>query len=402
MNWIKAMMVSKTTKEMGPASAAVLALVLAAGCGKEVPPAAFPPPEVGVITVRTHPLPLTTELPGRVDAVRTAQVRARVAGILLKRVFTEGAEVQAGDPLFQIDPAPLQAQLDSAQAALARAKATVTQAQAQADRDAVLVKIRAVSQQQYDNDQAAAQQAQADVLAAKAAVETASLNLGYASVTAPISGRIGQALVTEGALVGQGDATELAVIQQLDPVYFDFTESSAEGLKLRRAFASGQLKKISDRAAQVTLLLEDGSTYPLPGKLLFSDVTVDPTTGMVFMRAEFPNPDHLLLPGMFARVRLEQAMDSEAITVPQRGVTYGPSGEPAVMLVTTNDEAVQQPVTVRAADGNQWIISSGLKSGDRVILSGLQKVQPGRPVKPVPFVEDATNAAPAAVAGGQP
>ncbi len=394
MNWNKeTFFTSRTIGIWARGSAVSLGLLLLAGCGEKPQTAAPPPPpEVGVITIHTEPLPITTELPGRIDPVRTAQVRARVAGILLKREFKEGSNVKDGDKLFQIDPAPLQALLDSAKAALAKANANVTQAQAQAERDKVLVKIRAVSQQEYDNAQSAAQQGQADVLAAKAAVETASLNLGYATVTAPISGRIGKALVTEGALVGQDTATELAVIQQLDPIYFDFTESSTEGLKLRRAFASGQLKSIADGAAKVTLLLEDGSTYSHPGKLLFSDVTVDPTTGMVTLRAEFPNPDHLLLPGMFARARLEQAMDRNAITVPQRGVTYGASGEPSVLVVTTNNVAEERPVTVNSAAGHDWIITSGLRTGDRVIISGLQKVHPGGAVTPVPFEADETNA----------
>lgn len=377
----------------------LLALLFVTGCEKKEQASAPPPPEVGVVAVHTRQLPITTDLPGRIDPVRTSEIRARVAGILLKRVFKEGSDVKEGDKLFQIDPAPLQARLDSAKAALAKAKANVSQAEAQAKRDEKLVKIRAVSQQEYDNAQSAAQQGQADVLAAKAAVETASLNLGYATVTAPISGRIGKALVTEGALVGQDTATKMAVIQQLDPIYFDFTESSTEGLKLRRAFHEGQLKRISPHEAQVTLLLEDGSTYSHPGKLLFSDVTVDPTTGMVTLRAEFPNPDHLLLPGMFARVRLEQAVDSKAITVPQRGVTYGPSGEPTVMLVSTNNEIVQRQITVRSAEGNQWIVTSGLKAGDRVVLSGLQKIQPGMKVKPVPFDEGSTNASSANASG---
>ena len=404
MNWIKEKcFASPGTGRwmMGTAGALALALVLVAGCGEKSPSAAAspPPPEVGVATIQTRPLAITTELPGRIDPVRTAEIRARVPGILLKRLFKEGSNVKEGDKLFQIDPAPLQARLDSAKAALAKAKANVTQAQAQAKRDEKLVKIRAVSQQEYDNAQSAAQQGQAEVLAAQAAVETASLNLGYASVTAPISGRIGRAMVTEGALVGQDTATKMAVIQQLDPIYFDFTESSTEGLKLRRAFEDGKLKRISPHEAQVTLLLEDGSTYPHPGKLLFSDVTVDPTTGMVTLRAEFPNPNHLLLPGMFAHVRLEQAMDDRAITVPQRGVTYGPGGEPTVLLVNTNDEVVQQPVTVRSAVSNEWVLTSGVQAGDRVILSGLQKIQPGMKVKPVPFQENDTNEAPAETSG---
>jgi membrane fusion protein, multidrug efflux system len=371
-------------------AATSLALLALAGCGKNQQNFTPPPPEVGVITIQSRPLPITAELPGRIDPVRTAQVRARVAGILLKRVFTEGSDVNEGDVLFQIDPAPLQAAYDGAKASLASAEANVKQAQAQADRYEVLVKINAVSKQDYDTAVATAAQDNANVLVAKAALETASLNLGYAAVTAPISGRIGPALVTEGALVGQAEVTELAVIQQLDPIYFDFTESSTELLKLRRELDSGQLKKVAPDEAKISLLLEDGTIYPREGKLLFSDVTVDPTTGMITLRAEFPNPDDLLLPGMFARARLEQATDSQAITVPQRGVTYGPDGKPTVMVVTPDDKVEVRPITVSSAEGNDWIVTSGLKAGERVILEGLQKVQPGMVVKPVPF--DSTNA----------
>jgi len=369
-----------------------LALFLFAGCGHKQQMAAPPPPEVGVVTIQAAPLPITTELPGRIDPVRTAEVRARVAGILLKQVYREGSDVKAGDVLFQIDPAPLQAAYDSAKASQASAEANVKQAQSQADRYEVLVKINAVSKQEYDTAVATAAQDNANVLVAKAALETASLNLGYATVTAPISGRIGKAMATEGALVGQGEATEMAVIQQLDPIYFDFTESSTELLKLRREFDSGQLKNIAPGEAKVTLLLEDGTIYPHEGKLLFSDVTVDPTTGMVTLRAEFPNPDDLLLPGMFARARLEQGMDSQAITVPQRGVAYGADGNPTVMVVTPDNKVEVRPVTVGSAEGDKWIVTGGLKSGERVILEGLQKVQPGMAVQPVPFNSNPTNA----------
>jgi membrane fusion protein (multidrug efflux system) len=358
-------------------AATSLALLALAGCGRGQPPmGAMPPPEVGVITVESAPLPITTELPGRIDPMRTAQVRARVAGILLKRVFEEGSDVQASNVLFQIDPAPYKAALDSANASLLQAQSLV-------ERYKPLVGINAVSKQDYDNALSAAAQA-------KASQEIAALNLGYCTVTAPISGRIGQALVTEGALVGQGEATELAVIQQLDPIYFDFTESSTELLKLRREFENGQLKSVAPGEAKVTLLLDDGTTYQHEGKLLFSDITVDPTTGMVTLRAEFPNPDDLLLPGMFARVQLEQAVDSKAITVPQRGVVYGPDGKPTVMAVTPDNKVEIRPVTVSSAEGSEWIVTGGLKAGDRVILEGLQKIQPGMVVQPVPF--DSTNA----------
>jgi membrane fusion protein, multidrug efflux system len=374
---MKAYLVEQKSRRMATVIFSVaISAALLAGCGKKPQNFQMPPPEVGVITVQSEPLPITSELPGRIDPVRTAQIRARVAGILLKRVFTEGSDVKAGDVLFQIDAAPYKASLDSA-------KANLLQAQSLAERYKPLVSINAVSKQDYDAAVAAEAQA-------KAAEEIAALNLGYCTVTAPISGRIGQALVTEGALVGQGEATEMAVIQQMDPIYFDFTESSTELLKLRREFENGQLKKIAPNEAKISLLLEDGTTYPHEGKLLFSDVTVDPTTGMVTLRAEFANPDDLLLPGMFARARLEQAVDSNAITVPQRGVTYGPDGKPSVMVVTPDNKVEIRPVTISSAEGNDWIVTSGLKAGERVILEGLQKVQPGMIVKPVPF--DSTNA----------
>jgi membrane fusion protein (multidrug efflux system) len=355
---------------------AVILLALA-GCGKKQQNFAPPPPEVGVVTIQPAPLPITTELPGRIDPVQVAQVRARVDGVVLHRKFEQGSDVTAGQVLYEIDPATYQATLDSA-------KANRMQAEQLAERYKPLVSINAVSKQEYDSAAATAAQA-------KAAEEIAAINLGYCTVTAPISGRIGPALVTEGALVSQSSATEMAVVQQMDPIYFDFTESSTELLKLRREFENGQLKKIAPDEAKISLLLEDGTTYPTAGKLLFSDITVDPTTGMVTLRAEFPNPDDLLLPGMFARARLEQGMDSQAITVPQRGVAYGADGKPTVMVVTPDDKVEVRPVTVSSAMGNEWIVTSGLKSGDRVILDGLQKVQPGMTVTPAPF--GATNSA---------
>jgi len=349
---------------------AVILLALA-GCGKKPQNFQMPPPQVGFITIQPAPLPITAELPGRIDPVRTAEIRARVAGILLKRIFTEGADVKEGDVLFQIDAAPYKASLDSA-------NANLLQAQQLAQRYKPLVEMNAVSKQDYDNAVSAEAQA-------KATQEIAAINLGYCTITTPISGRIGQALVTEGALVGQGEATEMAVIQQLDPIYFDFTESSTELLKLRREFDSGQLKSVAPSEAKVTLLLDDGTIYPREGKLLFSDITVDPTTGMITMRAEFPNPDELLLPGMFARARLEQAVDSAAMTVPQRAVTYGADGKPTVTALTPDNKVQIVPVTVNGTEGNNWIVTSGLKAGDRVILEGLQKIQPGMAVTPVPF-----------------
>ncbi len=367
------------------------AMALTAGCGSKPSqaPAAFPAPEVGVVTVSAESLPITSELPGRIDAVRTAQVRARATGIILKQMFTEGADVKEGDVLFQIDPAPLKAVYDSAAAGLAKAQAMLKQVEARAERYKALVAINAVSKQEYDDIVSASAQAQAELQAAKAAVETAKLNLGYTTVTSPISGRIGAGKVTEGAFVNQVEATQLAVVQQLDPVYFDFTQSSTDVLKLKRAMDEGKLQSIAPGEAKITLLLEDGSVYPEIGKLLFSDITVDQTSGMVTLRAEFPNADHTLLPGMFARGRIEQAVDSKAIAVSQRGVALGAGGNATVMTVSADNKVEIKTVKIGSAVGDKWIISEGLAEGDRVIVEGLQKVKPGMEVKAVPFVRAA-------------
>ncbi len=349
----------------------------AAGAGGGMPPA-----EVSVVTIAAGKLALTSELPGRLEAVRSSEIRARVAGIVKQRVFREGSDVKAGEVLFRIDPAPFKAAYDSATAAVARAEAVRDQTRAQAERAEALIGKKMISHQDYDLAVANAKQSLADVASAKAAQETARLNLGYATVTAPISGRIGRALVTEGALVGQGEATQLALIQQLDPLYVNFSQSSVEVLKLKRALESGKLKGVGGQA-QVTLLLEDGSEYKHKGKLLFSDLSVDPSTGSITLRAEVPNPDHLLLPGMYVRVRLEQAVDSNAITVPQRALQRGPQGS-FVMLVKDGKVAMQ-PVEVGDAQGDVWIVTSGLTGGEQVIVEGLQKTGPGAPVKAVPF-----------------
>jgi membrane fusion protein, multidrug efflux system len=356
----------------------------------------MPPPQVGVFTVSSHSLALTNELPGRITPVRVAQVRARVTGIVLHQEFRQGSNVKANEVLYRIDPAPYQAALDSAKASVAQAEATLTQAQLLAERYKPLVGINAVSKQSYDNAVAAETQAKAGLAAAHAAQETAQLNLDYCTVTAPIAGRIGPALVTEGALVSQAAATEMALIQQMDPIYFDFTESSAEALKLRRELEAGQLKSLASGEAKVTLVLPDGTVYPHPGKLLFTDITVDPTSGMITLRAEFPNPDHWLLPGMFAVGRLEQAVAPQAMLVPQPAVTIGPTGDASVMLVTPTDEAQVRPAEIGAAVGKDWVVKSGLKSGDRVIVDGLQKVRPGMKVKPVPAKTIEENSTPAA------
>ncbi len=365
----------------------VLSLILLAGltdCAKKATPPPAPTPEVTVYTVQRETVSVTTELPGRLDPVRVAEVRARATGILMKQLFRDGSEVKEGDVLFEIDPAPLQASLDSAQANLAKSEANQKQSAANFQRYQSLVKTGAISRQDYDQAVASAAQAKSDVQTARAALDTAQLNLGYAKVTAPISGRIGKASVTEGALVSATEATKLATIQQLDPIFFDFTQSSTDVLRLRRALDSGTLQSVEPGAAKVTLLLEDGSTYAAGGKLLFSDVAVDPTTGMITLRAEFPNPDRILLPGMFARGRLEQAVNNEALTVPQRAVSRGPNGTSSVLVVGDDNKVQSRVVQANTAWKDKWIIASGLKAGERVVLEGLQKAPPGSVVKPVP------------------
>lgn len=384
----------------------LLAATLIAGCGKKADaPAAGgaaggapPPAEVGVVTVAQRDVGLITELPGRLEASRVAQVRARAAGILQKRLFREGSDVRAGQALFAIDAAPYQATLQSAQASVARAESNLAQATAQADRFKPLVEANAISKQDYVNAVAAQRSAQADVAAAKAAVTSANINLGYASVTAPISGRIGRALVTEGALVGQGEATQLAVVQQINPMYVNFTQSAAEVMKLRNAMAAGQLKRAPGaEAASVELVLEDGSLYAKPGKLLFSDLTVDSTTGQITLRAEVPNPDGQLLPGLYVRVRIEQAQANNAITVPQQAVTRTNQGD-SVMVVGADGKVATRTVKVAAAKDNQWVVLSGLQPGEQVMVDGFQKLRGNAPVKGVPW----TPVKPAAAAAAKP
>lgn len=347
----------------------------------------MPPPEVSVLTITPGKLALASELPGRLEAVRTAEVRARVPGVVLQRVFREGSDVKTGDVLFRIDPAPFKAAYDSATAAVARAEAQRDQTQAQATRARSLIEKQMISKADYDLAIAASKQSLADVAAAKAAQETAHLNLNYATVTAPIAGRIGRALVTEGALVGQGDATKLALIQQVDSVYVNFSQSSMDVLKLRKALASGEFKK--EAAAEVTVVLEDGTEYAHKGRLLFSDLAVDPGTGSISLRAEIPNPDHVLLPGMYVRVKLEQAVDEKAITVPQRALQRGPQG--AFVMIVKDGKVAVQPVQVDVAQGDVWRVTGGLTGGEQVIMEGLQKIRPDIPVTTVPF-----GAAPAA------
>ena len=381
------------------------ALLLLAACGKseQAPPAEGPPgggrpaPAVGVVAVQPGDVALLTELPGRLEASRTAEVRARAAGILQKRLFREGSDVKAGQALFTIDAAPYTAAMQSAQASLSRAQANLVQAKSLADRYKPLLAANAVSQQEYATAVASYKQAEADVAVGRAALQTSRINLNYANVTAPISGRIGRALVTEGALVGQGEATPLAVIQQINPMYVNFTQSAGEVLKLRKAMESGQFKKASgEGAASVRVVLEDGSTYEQPGRLLFSDLSVDPNTGQITLRAEVPNPKGQLLPGLYVRVQLEQAQATNAISLPQQAVTRSAQGD-TVLVVSPEGMIETRKITIGSAQDSKWVVLDGLKAGEQVMVDGFQKLQmlpPGAPVKAVPW--QPPGAAPAA------
>ena len=380
--------------------------MLLTACGKSGEPAPgnsaqMPPVEVGVVTATPGDIGLVTELPGRIEASRIAEVRARAAGILQQRLFKEGSDVKAGQPLFRIDPAPYAAAAESARASLAKAQANLAQASALVERYRPLVGANAISKQEFVNAEAAEKQALADVASAKAAVRTADINLGYASVTSPISGRIGRALVTEGALVGQGEATPLAVVQQINPVYVNFTQSASDVYRLRRAVESGQFKRTGDgNAASVKLVMGDGTEYEQPGKLLFTDLSVDSTTGQVTLRAEVPNPKGELLPGLYLRVRLEQAQASNAISLPQQAVTRTQQGD-TVSVVGDDGKVSQRAIKISAAQNNRWVVLEGLKAGEKVMVDGFQKLQmlpPGTPVKPVPWQAPGTASAPAVTA----
>ena len=361
--------------------------------------AAMPPPEVGVVIVNPGPVGLVTELPGRLEASRVAQVRARAAGIVQKILFREGSDVRAGQPLFQIDPAPYRAAHDSARAALARAEANLIQASALAERYKPLLEANAISKQDNVNAIVAQKLAEADVEAGKALVQTARINLDQASVTSPIAGRIGRALVTEGALVGQGEATPLAVVQQVHPMYVNFTQPASDVMRLRQALATGTLRRApGDEAVVVRLALDGDTVYPIAGRLLFSDLSVDPSTGQITLRAEVPNPQGRLLPGLFVRVRLEQAQAAAAILLPQQAVARSNEGD-SVKLVGPDGMVATRAVKVGGVQGNQWLIQDGLKAGEQVMVDGFQKVRGPGPVKPVPWQAQAgASASPAAAA----
>jgi membrane fusion protein (multidrug efflux system) len=378
---------------------AIIAGMMLTGCGNNknagAPPPS-PPPEVGVVVVQPQRVALTSELSGRTSPCQVAEVRPQVNGIIQKRVFTEGSDVKAGEVLYRIDPATYQAAFASAKAAEARAEASLGTVRLKEERYRDLVKIKAVSQQDYDDAHAGLKQAEADVASTRAAVETARINLAYTKVTAPISGRIGRSAVTDGALVTASQPAALATIQQLGSMYVDVTQSTAELIKLKQNLANGVMRKGSSAQAPVKLLLEDGSPYPLTGTLKFSEVTVDQSTGSVILRAIFPNPKQTLLPGMFVRAVLEEGVNESAILVPQRGVTRNPKGDALVMVVGAGEKAEQRPIKVVRTVGDNWLVSDGLKAGDRVIVEGLQKARPGTPVKAVPFGAKPAEGAPTA------
>ena len=364
-------------------ASALLSLLLLAGCQKEeAPKQAAPAPKVGVVTLEAQPYTLTTELPGRTAAYRVAEVRPQVDGIVQKRLFQEGSEVKAGQQLYQIDPATYQAALKSAEASLLSSRTL-------AERYQVLVKDQAVSRQQYD-------EARAAQLQAEAARDKAQIDLRYTKVLAPIGGRIGRSAVTEGALVSSGQSEALAVIQQLDPIYVDVTQSATELLRLRRELASGQLEKAGDTAAKVSLTLPDGSAYAHEGRLEFSEVSVDEGTGSVTLRAVFPNPQHELLPGMFVQARLHTGSKSAAILAPQQGVTRNARGEATAMVVGQDNKVEVRVLKAERTTGSFWLVSEGLKAGDRLITEGLQFIKPGVEVQVQPASNVPALAKPAA------
>lgn len=378
------------------ASAGALAFLSACGSRTAAPPAPAPV-EVGVITIAPTPVTLTRELPGRTAPVRVAEVRARVNGIVQRRLFTEGSDVQEGQKLFLIDPTPYAATLDAARATLARAEATLGNAQVQAKRAAELIKTNVISQQDHDNAMAALKTAEADVAQARANEEAARINLGYTTVTAPVSGRIGRAAVTEGAYVQASQATLLATVQQIDPMYVDLTQSADEVLRLRRDLESGRLQGAGKGQARVRLVTDDGKEYAQPGTLQFTDVTVDPGTGSILMRALFPNPKGDLLPGMFVRARFDEAVNPKALLVPQVAVTRDQKGLPVALVVNAERKVERRQIAADRTVGASWLVTDGLRPGEQVIVEGVQKVRPGTLVNPVPAGAGAP--APAAPSG---
>ena len=379
-----------------PVLTAVCAAALLTACGKPPMGGGMPQggtPTVGVVAVQSQSVALAAELPGRTSAYQVAEVRPQVGGLIKARLFREGSDVKAGDVLYQIDPATYQASYGSAQAALAKAEANLIPARAKAERYKELVTIHAISQQDYDDAAASLKQAEAEVASAKATLETDRINLGYTRITAPISGRIGRSSVTPGALVTASQADSLATVQQLDPIYVDVTQPSTSMLQLKRALEAGQLQKSADGAAQVKLKLEDGSTYALPGKLQFSESTVDQSTGAVTLRAVFPNPKGELLPGMYVRAVVEEGVKAGALLVPQRGVQRDAAGKPTAYVVSADNKLELRTLVTERAVGDAWLVTEGLKAGDRVVVEGVQNARPGAAVNVQPWAPAAAPAA---------
>lgn len=363
----------------------IAASVLLSGCGNQSSPEKrqAPQPQVGVVTIHTKPITLTTELPGRTSPFAISDVRPQVNGIIQDVLFNQGGEVKAGQTMYRIDPALYKAAFDSAKAQLASAHANLQSAKLLADRDERLVKTNAVSRQDYNNAEAAYEQAKASVQQQKANLETARINLNYTKVTAPISGRAGISTVTKGALVTANQTSALTTIQTLNPMYVDIAQSSTQLLALRQQIARGTLDQNAPEVAQVSLILPDGSRYPLKGKLQFTDVTVDSTTGAVTLRALFPNPNHLLLPGLYVRAIVAEGVDPHALLVPQQGVVRNTKGEPTAWVVGKDNKAELRNIEVNRAIGNKWLVTSGIKDGDRIIVEGTQKIHQGMMVQPV-------------------
>lgn len=368
-------------------------ILMLAGCGPSGEQKGPPPKkvaEVGVVEIVPGRQSVVTELPGRTTARMIAEIRPQVSGIIQERAFVEGASVKAGDLLYRIDPSLYQAEVTSKQAALEKTEANLKSIQIKAERYAELIKINAVSKQDYDDAQAAQKQAQADIALAKAALQTARINLGYTRITAPISGRVETSVITPGALVTANQTSPLTTVQQLDPIYVDVTQPSSELLRFKHDLASGKLKRVGHDEARIKILLEDGTEYPHPGRLSFSGVTVNPTSGAVTLRAVLPNPEGLLLPGMYVRAQLEEAVDETAILVPQQSVTRTAKGDAMVLAVNAQNKVEQRPVEVSRAVGSQWVVDAGLQAGDRVVVEGFQSIRPGDEVKPRPVSAETT------------
>ena len=374
---------------------ALLASLGVSACKKaEAPPQAPPPTQVGVVTVQPTTIPVLDELPGRIAPTRLAEVRPRVSGIIVERTFRQGSTVKAGEVLFRLDASLFEVERASARAVLAKAEANAGEARQQAERGDKLMASEALSVEQHEMLLAGRQRAEADVAAARAALRRAEIQLEYATLRAPIGGRIGRALVTEGALVHEGDPTPLAIIQQLNPIYADFTQPAGELNRLRQTFKEGGLKSAAPGQANVRLVLDDGSLYAQPGKLLFSDVTVDPSSGQVTLRGEFPNPDDELLPGMYVRGTIEQGTQDDALLVPQQAIQRDSTGRPHVFVVQGQGTAELRPVRISRTYQGQLVLQEGVKPGDRIIVEGFQKIAPGAAVTPVAWTPPAANAPP--------